>query len=307
MKKRVQRRFKNSFYPSIGFQDEVHSSLVNSIHELDNGCELEFAPKGYADPEVEWGQLLRLKGLSPDNIILSSEHFVSRLREKGISFVRRFLSENFEDYSVKIVVFLRRQDDCFTSRMSTLAKAGAPQPYDFWLGEVLNGGTYYDYSKLLRPWADAFGRDAIHLVPYDKRKDVVKEFCCTIGLPYAERREQVRMNSSWDPLTTEIAFYVNSLCKGMKPVERRRRLNQVNRFIVENNINSGSLSEKLISSELAKKILGIYSESNSCISKDYFDGVDLFEKDVKEGEYFGEFGALSKDDAFRYVFRSLGG
>ncbi|QFT53790.1 hypothetical protein [Microbulbifer sp. THAF38] len=292
-------------YPEIGFQNEVHSSLVNSIHSLDNGRELEFAPPGYGDPDKEWGELIKLKNCDVENVILSSEHFISRLRVNGINFVKSFFEKNFQEYKIKIVVFLRRQDDCFTSRLSTLAKAGASQPYDFWLKEVLNKGVYYDYSKLLRPWVDAFGKDSIVLSPYRRDVNVVQEFCNLIGFSCDDIPSPERKNSSWDPLTTEIAFIINNLCKDMKPFEKRKRLNHVNKIILGKNINNGILSRKLISSDLARNILSVYEDSNLYISKEFCSGNDIFCAEVNNEDYYGEFGSLSHDDAIKIIFKSL--
>jgi len=293
-------------YPKIGFQDEVHSSLISSLHELDNNCSLEFAPSGYSDPGVEWGKLIEYRDAGFEKMILSSEHFISRMGSRGIKFIRKFLAEEFSEYDVSIIAFLRRQDKCFISRVSTLVKAGATKPYSFWVNEVLEGGGFYDYHTLLEPWSEAFGRTNMLINEFDKNIDVINTFSEIAAIPKFATQDASRKNLSWDPITLEVGLKLNFLCQKMNAVERRKRLSLVNDFVVRNGINSGRISKNLISQSTARSILDRYSDSNSKLSFLYNKGVPIFQSTVESNEYGGELGMLSDDEVMKILFRVIG-
>jgi len=103
-------------YPKTSFGEHAQFSLVAALHELDHGFGLEFAPKDREfSIESEWKPLIeRLnKQKKFHTVLLSVEHFSSRLKEKGLEKLSELLGELI-DYEIEIIHYFRRQDDFFS-------------------------------------------------------------------------------------------------------------------------------------------------------------------------------------------------
>lgn len=304
---RDELKSEGLLYPIIGYQDFVQSSLVNCIHHLDNnGKYLEFFPPGESiDSNAIWGELVKKSIEWGGDVLISSEHFISRLDKKGIEFIRRYLSKNLPEYKIKIVVFLRRQDECFVSRLSTLSKAGASKPFKHWKKEVLSKSLYYDYCKLLDLWAEGFGEDALILKNYRKGSDVRDEIQSVLGINI-DTKTTARNNTSWSPLVVHLGLYFNELCSHMNVNVRRDKLNKINNAI----INSESLSEvsknnSLISFETAQNILSTYAETNMQLAKKYNGNMPFFDESIDESNYNVELDELSISNINKILFRVI--
>ncbi|QIA64456.1 hypothetical protein GT360_13570 [Vibrio astriarenae] len=293
-------------YPSIGYQDFVHSSLVNCIHDLDNNTFLEFFPEGVdTEPENVWGELVKNAASWDKDILISSEHFISRLREKGVEYIKAYLKANLPKYQVKIIAFLRRQDECYVSRLSTLSKAGAVQGVNFWESEVLNKNIYYDYYTLMKLWANAFGSNSIILREYDRESDVTKDIQSIIfksGYDLIDVKSN-RENTSWSPVATHIGFKVNSICKRMSVVERRNKINKINNLLYEHGEYKHTFNGySLIDFVLAKRINEIYHDSNRMLESEFYNGNRIF-RELNDSEYTKTVSHLSDSDIIRALFK----
>lgn len=305
---RDELRSKGVLYPEIGYQKFVQSSLVNCIHNLDNnGKYLEFFPAGESiDYKAIWGVLVQSAREWGEDILISSEHFISRLNKRGIGFIKQYLSENLPEYDVKILVFLRRQDECFVSRLSTLSKAGASLPVEHWKKEVLDKGLYYDYVQLLDLWSSEFGIDAMILKNYRKGIDVTDEIQSVLGVRIDNRKLSVRDNASWAPIVVHIGLYFNSLCSHMNPNTRRDKLNKINDAIIKNeNLNHIAKGKTLISFETASRILDTYADTNRRLADKYNKGIPIFDHAIEISDYKTEIVDLNLGDVNKLLFRIL--
>ena len=110
------------------------------------------------------------------NLIVSSEHFQSRLTE--LSEIQR-LRDFFVPYckNIRILVYLRRQDELYCSQYSTALRSGEISLQIFPINESLD---YYDYKELLEKYASVFGKENITVRIFDKKQlfenDIVKDF-----------------------------------------------------------------------------------------------------------------------------------
>ncbi len=117
----------------------------------------------------------------PQRLLLSCEHFSSRLQsseELGLlgEFLRRFSSD------VRVLVYLRRQDDWFISAYSTAVTSGRTRPFRY-----PNPGDEREvlhYDRLLQRWEAEFGLEAMTVRRYPGAgNDVVSDFCQALALP----------------------------------------------------------------------------------------------------------------------------
>jgi hypothetical protein len=116
-------------------------------------------------------------------VIVSTERFSQLVREpEDLRQLRAMLAGLFDD--ITILIYLRRQDGHFGSNYSqTLRKGIVRRPSMARWSE--DGGTVYDYDKLLAPWAEVFGQHAIKPRVFerdtDKTWDVVADFIAATG------------------------------------------------------------------------------------------------------------------------------
>jgi len=118
-------------------------------------------------------------------LLVSSEHFHSRLDEAPIRRLKAILDELVENF--EIIVYFRRQDKLAISHFTTQIKSG-------FLGTDMNltyipvNDRYYNFDKLVTQWSNVFGFDAIKAGLYKKlsatENGLLNDFCtkCDINL-----------------------------------------------------------------------------------------------------------------------------
>ena len=96
----------------------------------------------------------------------SSEHLASRVdRTEGV----RRLSELFGHFAqVRIVMFVRPQDEMAVSSHSTWVLDGSPAPFD--LAKHVGLTQRYDYRDIAERWMQVFGEGSVEIRLYDKRR-----------------------------------------------------------------------------------------------------------------------------------------
>jgi len=147
-----------------------------------------FIPHSNADfrQELKASLLEEIRHYSPEpqKVIFSNEHCSSRLyHPEELERLRDLFGLFSKD--IRIIVYLRRQDDFLLSTYSTNIKSGKVHP--FFLPE-LNEETLhrYDYLRLLDLWAGVFGRENLVVKVFDRSAmvngDVVQDFLNLIGI-----------------------------------------------------------------------------------------------------------------------------
>ena len=118
-------------------------------------------------------------------VICSNEHLAASLQSPDdFARLKEFLHTEFS--SVRVVVYLRRQDRQRVSAYSTYLRGGGTSR------DILGNGRPYedakdgflDYYSLLQAWSAAFGRGALSIRVYEDCKDrLIENFLETLGLP----------------------------------------------------------------------------------------------------------------------------
>lgn len=152
-----------------------------------------------------------LNEASCETVILSGEHCSSRLTSRDeVERLHELLSGRFD--AVRVIVYLRRQDEFLLSSYSTAVKSGIVQK--LWLPKVERELQRYDFAKILGRWSDVFGRDAMEVRLFNRSTmvdgNVVADFIHATGLPpdlpYEMPNEE---NRSLDSATLEVLRLMN--------------------------------------------------------------------------------------------------
>ena len=145
------------------------------------------------------------------NIIFSNEHCSSRLLTIAeISRLKDLL--DLIDKNIKIVVYLRRQDQFLLSTYSTLIKSGATSELSTPSPRFVQNR--YDFAVLLSRWSEVFGASNLLVRAYDKKcfvkGDLLKDFAATLGVKFDKAfTEPPILNQSLDPEVLEFLRNLN--------------------------------------------------------------------------------------------------
>lgn len=259
------------YYPKIGFCDFAHFSLVAPFHPIDNGGRrLEFAPEGTYRVEEEWNPIKELFH-SHENItvLISAEHFSSRLKSAGIERLKETINWLGDDVDVEILMFVRRQDEFFSSWYSTHIKAGGR----FTLNEAFDINFYqnwfYDYFYIAEQWAKIFGKDSIKIRVFENAQmpnGLMDEFSRAVGFVITDRfcTEIEDHNIAWPAKLISLARMINEIHLNTPIPNRYDKLNKLVDYFEDDGLS-------LISEMQTDALLSRYAESNRNLAKHYLD------------------------------------
>jgi hypothetical protein len=95
-----------------------------------------------------------------DTVIISSEHFHSRLKDtQSIENLKSILEPYFEE--INVVCYFREQGAVIKSLYSTSMKNGHTYTLEAFTNKCLKNEHYFDYNRFLNKWADVFGKENI--------------------------------------------------------------------------------------------------------------------------------------------------
>jgi glycosyltransferase involved in cell wall biosynthesis len=150
-------------------------------------------------------------GEIPQTLIISSEHFHSRLcTRKEIRALKTLMNACAETF--QIVIYLRRQDRVARSLYSTNIKLGQSEPKPLPKASK-RLSYYYDYERVYLNWASVFGQDSMTVRLFDKSEfkdsDLLSDFSSVCGLNMSGKIIPGAVNSSIDPTGTEFLREIN--------------------------------------------------------------------------------------------------
>jgi hypothetical protein len=123
--------------------------------------------------------------LGSTNILLTSEHFSSRLRtSKELVKLRDFLALRFDQ--IRILAWFRPQWDVAVSSWSTSIKTGHYASLGDWLGRIVPDNYYFNYERIAENWSNVFGKDNCIFNVYQPEGspggNIVEEFLAALEL-----------------------------------------------------------------------------------------------------------------------------
>lgn len=252
------------YYPKTSFGEHAQFSLVAALHEIDHGRPLEFSPPGNYTIESEWHPLIDEFNSRSDvhTMLLSAEHFSSRLRDGGLKKLGEILSL-MKDASVEILYYFRRQDDYFESWYSTHIKAGGISSLEASYNSLLRNEWFFDNSFIVSKWAEYIRGAKIIVRPYDLVKHnpgVLKDFLNVVGIEYSDEfiLPILEKNESWRPEMLALGRFLNKHKTEELGSDRYKILSYINSLAYRNK----STSYQLLSTEKRKEILSMYHDVN---------------------------------------------
>ena len=134
--------------------------------------------KEHYDNGTMMSQLRRIAESEDRRIILSCEHFSSRLSSHHIDV----LADALSSHNVRVLFYMRPQQDLFWSSYSTAVINGRRERLNY--GSLSTDDPYLNYYKLLEPWANSFGSENIIVRNYSNllKGDIVDDFMSSIGI-----------------------------------------------------------------------------------------------------------------------------
>jgi hypothetical protein len=200
-------------------------------------------------------------------MVLSGEHCSSRLTTRAeVDLLLRMLSVLTND--IRIVVYLRRQDQFLCSTYSTDVKSGFTGPMSFPSAELRE--QRYNYDLLLKRWSAATDKSNIICRIYDRETlqqgDVVADFAEIIGIEAAAYRRPERVNESLDVEALEFLRLFNQTVPRFKDNSPNLARSNVVKLLQE--VSSGP-APGLPEEQLAE-FMRHFRESNTRVALEYF-------------------------------------
>ena len=205
------RQSSGAYYPvrTPLFRNIGHFPIVGAFLEPD---ELDFVPPSCRVSIADVRQGLRL--LAAENnghsLILSAEHFSSRLPFRKLALLKEVLKDALPDYSVKIIYYVRSQPSLYCSRFYTFVQnfgTDWPKPQD-----IKSDDPYYNFQSVACEWAHEFGRDNVQVLNYHGG-DAVSMFSAAtmIEFPSGIRSKKIVENASLSYEECKLLECFNSL------------------------------------------------------------------------------------------------
>lgn len=210
------------------------------------------------------------------NAVMTSEQ-LTRLRRPGeLERLKQFLAAASTD--IRVIVYLRRQDDYFASEYSQLIKGGMSLPFS--IHNPINMPVY-SYVDLVRLWGRAFGDENIIVRPFEREQlrggDLLGDFMSIVGIDdLTGLQPVVDQNLSLDAQTVEFLRLSNDrFPRWVDGRTNRERLKLVRQ------LESISTGPKLrLSGEEAGRLLERFAAGNAEVARRYLGREDgrLFER-----------------------------
>ena len=221
-----------------------------------------------------------------DTLLLSNEHCSSRLiNDEDVLRLKDLLSPLAE--TIRIVVYLRRQDEALLSMYSTMVRSGRSQALQPLPEHVI--AHRFDYARLLERWARTFGRENIVARLFNQMRNgsILDDFAEAAGLPaeISWRELQDRLNTRLDARQTEFLRILNGHFPEFEKEGQLLRRGDLS-YAVSQLTQSGP--PLTLEAGMTTEILQQLHASNLSVARDYFGrecaGDPLFgEAEIPEG------------------------
>lgn len=226
-----------------------------------------------------------------DNVIISDEaiwHSSSYFRKNTFSKLKRNADEN--GYQIKVIVYLRRQDQFLLSRWNQSVKQNFSYAAKLTCDEYVlkvqkKERKIFEYASKLDEIADYIGKENIIVRRFQpdswKDRSIIHDFMYEIGLDVTdefielEKEANLRLNNN----TTEIKRIIN---QNQRFTDNEiSYLGKLLREISENNPEKKPTS--MLSKEETQKILSEYEQENLRVAEEYCrDGKPLFSNEISD-------------------------
>ena len=307
---------KNRIYLHIGTHKTGSTLIQNALAAKSNDLIKENI-KYLEKPKFFYAGLQNLKGIDKSFIKLVKkevhEAFISsgcsnlaisnealsgdyNIGYENVNNIAQNLGNALKDYEVKIIIYIRRQDDFVESMYTQKIHIGESLTFDEYIKNI--NKEYYNWYNIINSYAQYFGKDNIfvkiyHKKYYPKAESILYDFSHTIGsnsLVYYQGNKTP--NRGYSRTAMEIARLVNPYLTG-KPQKKALRIFLQTNYPKDINESYGYF-DKNSRMDFYQK----YLESNKRIQQEYFGSgsQELFPLDDFDKDLF-EFSLQKKDMA----------
>ena len=236
-----------------------------------------------------------LKEIYGKKIIISSEVFSNLHDLNKIEWLKNYFYKVGLD-NVKIIVYLRRQDDFLQSIYQTMVYNNLitetfSEYYNIAINDNLVHKTLDYYFIVNNLWAKCFGKKNIIVRPYEKsqlhNQSLILDFfkCLDVGLDDSFDLSRANKGISLDLCSLELYRNIKNMYPGNESylLEIRKRL-------LESNTRKEFSSNNIITKKQSEKIMQLVKESNNKVAKEYLEREDgiLFEENDSANLLFGD-------------------
>ena len=200
--------------------------------------------------EAAFRDEVQTAGATHHTMIITSEHFHSRLRQRdSLASLRALLTDLFD--SVRVVCYFRDQADYAVSTYSTKLRNAYTESLETFIASITEDGYYFNHEASADLWASVFGDAACHFSVFDRSTfvdgDIRRDFLS--HLPRSIKGEQLdygidRRNESLSGFRARLFRVINKRIPHWKPGRMGiNRLNKKLKASVEQieSLNQGSL------------------------------------------------------------------
>jgi hypothetical protein len=222
----------------------------------------------------------------PEKIIICSENFFLLPNPGGL---KKSLEQAgiVSDDRIRIVVYVRRQDDAHISWYNQIVKA---QGYTGTIEDAVREyHGLWDYASRLAKWAAEFGEENLTVRTYEdlKEGDICLDFVHTMELPEilpSVRQEKINTRINRDIL--EFQRLINRL--PLSPQEKRRFHKELIALTSATEGHGLFSVAPLLTKESRRKILKSYEQGNTQVARSFFRRDWLFDSSMPESEEYTE-------------------
>ena len=179
--------------------------------EMESGLPSETFKRDFM---INFEKEMRSLGKHIHTVIISSEHFHSRLRsEQEVDNFRKLMANFFQE--TDIFCYLREQAETCTSWYSTSMKSGNTYSFFDFVRRCRPESYYFNYAKVLKNWEQHFGLNAVKVALFAREEllngDLLDDFTSRIDLQLVGKltKSMHNVNESLRPMGQALCRALN--------------------------------------------------------------------------------------------------
>lgn len=250
----------------------------------------------------EWRYFIdQVKNSNCSKVLISEEvfwHLLEQYKEKRITAIK-WIKERLEQWQVKIICYLRRQDHWVESWYNQLVKTDVSHISKLSFDEFIDKYDKFgllDYHEVISNWATVFGSENIIVRPFEtlkfKNQDIIDDFMEILNID--ELGETIRhdqyLQLSLSNAACELAESYNKITDSAKYKEQFTKL-------LSSFDQSHKDKHRYIKSQKAHELLSKYSNSNYLLSQNFYLKKELFFNQTIHTSNFDYCGLSTKEIA----------
>ncbi len=259
-------RGQGCLYPHTGIHHKASHGLALVLEPSLPGAWL------FADqtPESLYSHLIEeIANSGLDKTVISSEMFY-------LIEPRKLPGRLKQEFKVKIVCYLRRQDEVLLSSYIQEIKSNQIQngmSFDEYLNNDMRLALL-DYKTILDKWAGVFGPENIITRVYDAKSNIFEDFLKALDMNWNKKYSQPVRRFNQSP-ARDILDFISQINRFKEPEPVLQELKAPLLQSAELNTQNGKLSTSaLLGNDYRRKIMEMFASSNREVAKTYLGRQD---------------------------------